>query len=153
MSRQKIAIMLSCAAVVYACAPRSHVPAENTARKEPPRTATNDSNTLALSVSDANGKKGTTFTLAYRNHGKLTELKFANGRTHDFIVVDSLDREVWRWSEGRLFTQSLQTKQLKNGDAVEFDATWSAAAPGTYRVIASLNTATPAQLEQEFVVR
>lgn len=81
-------------------------------------------------------------------------MRFANGQTHDFVVVDEQNREVWRWSNGRLFTQSMQTKQLKTGDALRFEAKWDTAAPGKYRVIASLNSKAHSEpVEQEFIVR
>lgn len=89
-----------------------------------------------------------------RNAGALTEVRFPSGQTHEFIVLDERDREVWRWSEGRLFTQALRTRQLKRGDALRYSATWDTAAPGRYRVVASLNAPEyPTAIEREFVVR
>ena len=94
------------------------------------------------------------FAIELKNTGKFTEVRFANGQTHEFVVLDASGREVWRWSHGRLFTQSLQTKQLRTGDVIRYAATWDTAAPGKYRVIASLNSAVHSEpIEREFVVR
>ena len=113
-----------------------------------------DSSALALSVSESSGRRAMEFAIELKNTGKSAEVRFANGRTHEFVVVDERGREVWRWSKGRLFTQSLQTKQLRTGDVIRYAAKWDTAAPGKYRVIASLNTALHAQpVEREFVVR
>ena len=94
------------------------------------------------------------FALELKNPGdKLTEVRFSNGRTHDFVVLDEQNREVWRWSKGRLFTQALQTKQLQKGEAIRYTARWDDAAPGRYRVIASLNSEQyNLPIEKEFVV-
>ena len=34
------------------------------------------------------------------------ELDFPDGQTHDFVVLDAAGSEVWRWSDGRMFTQA-----------------------------------------------
>jgi hypothetical protein len=113
-----------------------------------------DSSALALSVSAAARGRAMEFAIEWKNTGKFTEVRFANGQTHEFVVVDELGREVWRWSEGRLFTQSMQTKQLRTGDVIRYAAEWDTAAPGKYRVIASLNSAVHSEpVEREFVVR
>jgi hypothetical protein len=48
-------------------------------------------------------------------------LSFTSGRTHDAVVVDRAGREVWRWSEGRQFTQVLSEIQLRPGAASHFE--------------------------------
>src|SRR5687768_12774094 len=47
---------------------------------------------------------------------KRVELRFPSGQTHDLVVFDAQDREVWRWSDGRMFTQGLQNKMLSAND-------------------------------------
>src|SRR5262245_20351498 len=44
--------------------------------------------------------------------GKHVELSFPCGKSYDIVVYDSLGREVWHWSDGRMFTQGVQNKQL-----------------------------------------
>jgi hypothetical protein len=153
MIRRQVVTTLVCAAgLLAACAPRARVAADRESPPQPLLSTT--SHGLAVTLTKRSGKRATSFMLELKNPGKLTEVRFASGKTHDFVVLDEKDREVWRWSSGRLFTQSLQTKQLKTGDSIRFEATWDSVAPGHYRVVASLNSAAmPEALEQEFVVR
>jgi hypothetical protein len=157
MNRRLVMSTLVCAAIVFACAPRNRVTAneDTTTRKlAAPAAISETSHGLAFTLTEAFGESATTFALEVKNTGKRTEVRFPNGMTHDFVVLDEKDREVWRWSAGRLFTQALQTKQLKPGDALRYEARWPDARPGTYRVIASLNSAThPQRIEREFDVR
>ena len=145
---------MCCAAAVYACAPRNRT-GDNASLNQPATAArSSDTTGLALTVTESNASGEMSFALEYKNAGKMTELRFANGKTHDFVVLDERDREVWRWSAGRLFTQSLKTKQLKRGDALRYEAKWDSAAPGNYRVIASLNSPGHSEpLEMAFVVK
>jgi len=69
---------------------------------------------------------------------KRVELRFPSGQTHDLVVLDVQGREVWRWSQGRLFTQSMQNKVLAASDTLTFTETWHPGNPGTYTVVASL---------------
>ena len=153
MIRRPFVTAIFCAAgIAAACAPRNRVSADRDKRQQPLITTT--SNGLAFTLTKTSGARATSFALELKNPGKLTELRFASGKTHDFVVLDEQNREVWRWSSGRLFTQSLQTKQLKTGDSMRFEGTWDSVEPGHYRVVASLNsTSLPEALEQEFVVR
>jgi hypothetical protein len=69
-------------------------------------------------------------------------------------VLDDREREVWRWSDGRLFTQSLQTKQLQRGDAITYEATWKDAPAGRYTVVATLNSDShPQELRRDIVLQ
>ena len=69
---------------------------------------------------------------------KRVELRFPNGQTHDVAVLDAQGREVWRWSRGRMFTQSMQNKILGAGDTLTFTETWHPEHPGSYTAVASL---------------
>ena len=65
------------------------------------------------------------FALNVDNVGKKhVELSFPNGKSYDFVVVDSLGREVWHWSKGRMFTQGVQNKQLGTGDVMHVSEAW-----------------------------
>ena len=157
MNRKRVAIMLCVAAVAYACAPRNRSAAESTTKQQPASVEQSIDSTsgLALMVSEESDARAMSFAIELTNtNNKLTEVRFANGRTHEFVVLDEQNREVWRWSAGRLFTQALQTRQLQKGEAIRYTAHWDTAAPGRYRVVASLNSEnykTP--IEREFVVR
>ncbi len=82
------------------------------------------------------------FALNVANVGtKHVELSFPNGKSYDFVVVDSLGREVWHWSTGRMFTQGVQNKQLGTGDVMRVAEAWKRPAQGGhFTAIATLNS-------------
>ena len=92
---------------------------------------------LALSQSAVHA-----FSLAVQNStAKQVELSFPDGRTHDFVVLDESGREVWRWSEKRMFTQTMQNRLLDSRDSVVYDERWQApAGGGKFTVVAVLNS-------------
>jgi hypothetical protein len=156
MTRKHVAIMLCAAAVAYACAPRNRSASESNTTNQPVNVEhATDSSGLALTVSEADDARKMSFALELTNtEDKLAEVRFTSGRTHEFIVLDEQNREVWRWSAGRLFTQALQTKQLQKGEQIRYTAHWDTAAPGKYRVVASLNSKSyTLPIEKEFIVK
>jgi hypothetical protein len=81
------------------------------------------------------------------------ELDFPSGQSYDFAVVDSTGREVWRWARGRMFTQSVQNKQLGAGETMRVAEAWTPKA-GRYTAIATLNSSNfPVEQRADFVVR
>jgi hypothetical protein len=125
-------ISLVLATALSACGPFSR-----SAEPEHRKPVSGDSLAATLDVKVQNGVQ---FALRVTNNtpAKL-ELLFPNGQTHDFVVVDSLGREVWRWSEGRMFTQVLQNRVLDTHGTLAIDAFWhSKLPPGQYVAIASL---------------
>ncbi len=87
------------------------------------------------------------FTLIVRNQGtEPVALEFKSGQ-HVEVTVAAEDAEIWRWSDGRMFTQSLETEQLDPDEAVRYPCTWDTPSPGQYRVTAEL-TATNASLTE-----
>jgi hypothetical protein len=97
---------------------------------------------------------GVEFALAVANPAKhRVELSFPNGRTRDFAVYDAAGREVWRWSRGRLFTQTMQNKLIAAHDSVVYAERWQGATPGRYTVVAELRSANyPIVKQATFVV-
>lgn len=73
---------------------------------------------------------------------KRVELTFPSGQTYDFVILDSLDREVWRWARGRMFTQTLRNTLLSGGESLDLDETWDSASlpPGRYTARAHLTS-------------
>jgi hypothetical protein len=71
---------------------------------------------------------------------KSVEVNFSSGQAYDFVVVDSVGREVWRWSSDRIFTQSVRNKLLGKGDAINATEKWSPARPGRFTAIAQLTS-------------
>ncbi len=151
MPRRLVVSLLVCAAIVIACAPRNRATAadgESTA----PRVTTGE---LASSLEPVRRGNDARFRFAMEYTGsKMIEVRFPNGKSHDFVVLDAREREVWRWSEGRLFTQALQTRQLKRGDMIAYEATWKDAPAGRYTVVATLNSDShPQELRREIVLQ
>ena len=93
--------------------------------------------TLELTV-----KKDVSFTLHVTNTSDShVEIDFPNGQTHDFIVFDSLGREVWRWSNGRMFTQTVRNKLLAGKETVTYEEHWMPGnRHGQYTAVARLES-------------
>ena len=161
--------LLIAGALAFACGPRSHSEAPaalasalpiNTSTPTAPekvvrRASTGRSSTKVQPRFNVEvAQRNVRFALDVENTGsKHLELDFANGQAYDFVVVDSLGGEVWRWSKGRLFTQGVQNKQLSHGEMMQARETWKRAAPGQYTVIATIRSANfPVEERADFVV-
>ncbi|MCX5766234.1 MAG: BsuPI-related putative proteinase inhibitor [Gemmatimonadetes bacterium] len=136
--------------VAFACGPRprnSDVPRASHARAK--------SEAKLTPTLDINVKDGVQFAFRVTNTGDAkVELNFPSGLTHDLVVVDSAGREVWRWSQGRFFTQSLQSRVLRSSDALDYDARWDSIPQGRYTAIATLASDNyPVVQRADFVVR
>lgn len=100
--------------------------------------------------------EGVRFAMNVENKGeKALEINFPNGQTHDVVVVDSLGRELWRYTKGRMYTQVMRNSALGGGDTMTVDAEWAApTAHGTLTAIATLNSTNfPQQQRAQFVLR
>ena len=86
---------------------------------------------------------------------KRVELTFPSGQTYDFVILDTLGREMWRWGSGRMFTQALRNKSLAGGEALDLEETWkeSSLPPGRYTARAVLTSENYPLVEQaDFIV-
>jgi hypothetical protein len=86
---------------------------------------------------------------------KRVELTFPTGQTHDFVILDSAGRELWRWGNGRMFTQALRNKLLGAGATLELEEEIGRVAlpPGRYTVRGTLTSVNyPLVQEAEFRV-
>jgi hypothetical protein len=85
----------------------------------------------------------------------MVELRFPNGKTHDFYVLDESGAEVWRWSKGRMFTQTFQNKLIKSKDNAVFVDKWDATnAHGKFTAVAVLASVNhPVEERAEFALR
>ncbi len=147
--------LLVAAVLAFACGPRPgsgdpvaavHAPHAKSSAQPGPSLVSS----LAVVV-----KNGVAMDFRVVNAGaKRLEVNFPSGKTHEVVVLDSLGREVWRWSSGRMFTQSLQNKVLHSSDSLEYDAVWQNAPTGKYTAIATLASENfPMEQRMEFVVR
>ena len=169
--KTRIIISLLCAgALAFACGPRSHSEAPAAiVSATPAQNVAPVSSTHASRVSKAPAevkldsrlkvdvaKQQVRFALDVRNVGKKhAELNFPSGQSYDFVVVDSVGREVWHWSSSRMFTSAMQNKQLGAGEAMEVSEAWQPpATAGRYVAIATLKSSNyPVEQRAEFIVK
>jgi hypothetical protein len=117
---------------------------------------------------DVRVKDAVTFALTVTNPTtEHIELTFYDGQTADVVVYDDgtgddrgaeagdgeLRDVVWRWSDGRAFTQAIRTSTLAPGEQAREEMTWEDPIPGTYTAVATFNPGdTSAQAENVFEV-
>ena len=74
-------------------------------------------------------------------------LTFSDAQRAEFVARvdgdngDGDGEEVWRWSRGRMFAQSVSEVTFPPGEARAFEATWENPDPGAYRIEAELAAA------------
>lgn len=146
MSSRLVISMLCVGAVAFACGPRtrSESATQNATLSlaAPGASVTHRAATTKDGVLEATlYVRGETSPMRLALHvvntsKKRVELTFPSGQTHDFVILDSIGREVWRWGSGRMFTQSLRNKLLGGGEALELEESIGrvALAPGRYTV-------------------
>jgi hypothetical protein len=151
----RLIISLLCAGVLaFACGPRSRSESGAVASLQPlqltnkiesssqRRAAAKPDARIASRLNIDIAANEVRFAFHVTNVGKKhVELSFPNGKSYDFVVVDSLGREVWHWSSGRMFTQGVQNKQLGTGDVMRVAEAWKRPTNhGHYTAIATLNS-------------
>lgn len=78
------------------------------------------------------------FVFTVENDGdEPATLSFRDARTADFAVLDGND-ERWRWSQGRMFAQMLQSEELAPGESVTYEAEWQNPKSGSYMAVSTL---------------
>ncbi|WP_181349163.1 BsuPI-related putative proteinase inhibitor [Thalassobacillus sp. CUG 92003] len=67
-------------------------------------------------------------------------LGFSSGQKYEIIVTDASGEEVYKFSEGKFFTQALQYEEIKGGERYEISETWKDAGlePGKYEASMTL---------------
>ena len=171
MNVRNLLIPLLCiGAVAFACGPRSHSEASlvsmsiaqaSRAATRPqqsakPRKKETGVAKIAPSFAVQVDKSTLRFSLDVTNVGKKNvELNFPDGQTHDFTVVDSTGREVYRWGEGRMFTQSLQNRTIERGETLRITEHATPSLPqGSYVAVATLRSSNfPVQERVAFELR
>ena len=162
----RILIALLCAgALAFACGPRSHSEAASTASLTTAApvtlqgltsTATERPRSKLASALDVKVEGGDVqFALRVTNEAKKhIELTFPSGQTHEFVVADTLGKEVWRWGASRMFTQNVQNTLLGGGETMRIAERWEKPAlHGKFVAIASLNSSNfPIEERVEFVL-
>jgi hypothetical protein len=150
--------LVSLGVLAFACAPRGRnadIAERNAAQngKRAALAAPQIESELAVQSTDTPGDVRFNFRVTNTGGGKV-EMHFPSGQTHDVVVLDSRGREVWRWSEGRMFTKLIQNKILRNADTLSFGERWTDAPRGQYVAVARLASANyPVEQRTQFVVR
>jgi hypothetical protein len=125
--------MLVIAVLAFACT-RSRTPDSLLGAKSQHKKGAAVASSLDVRVDN-----GVHFALRVHNDGdRKVEVNFPSGMTHDIAVLDERGRQVWRWSDGRLFTAAYQNKVLRSDDTLSFNESWQAPAPGRYTAVARL---------------
>ena len=156
MNARTVLIPLLCVgAIALACGPRAHSQASlvslglakhpATPRQQPQKPARKkDSNVPKITPNFTVQVDGDAlqFSLEVTNVGKKNvELTFPNGQTHDFAVLDSVGREVYRWSTTRMFTQSVQNRTIEDGETLRIAERATPSLPhGSYVAVATLRS-------------
>jgi hypothetical protein len=140
------------AVIVFACGPRSH----SSDAPDNARTMSGPSILTALDVRQSGSEIAFRFHVT-NNANKKLELVFPSGKTHDITIVDAAGEEVWRWSDGRMFTQVLQNRVLGPGDTLTYEMTWSVPARSGHSALTAvaslLSNNHPLEARAEFVVQ
>jgi hypothetical protein len=129
-------VLLATVALAYACGSRTHVfpmatAASSDARRSsegatPDLTDTGPASsalTSATEVTVLNDDVHFVVTVT-NNTAKKIELTFPDGKTHDVSVHDAAGSEIWRWSSGQMFTQSLRNKPLAPHATLSYAMNW-----------------------------
>ncbi len=88
------------------------------------------------------------------NTTKMLELRFPDGQTHDFVVKDFAGKEVWRWSEGRMFTSAMRSQTLNGKGETVFEESWNTKGQhGSFTAVAILRSNNfPVETSVQFVL-
>lgn len=95
-----------------------------------------------------------TFSFRIVNDGtSAIDLTFRSGKRADVVVRDAeTEAEVWRWSEGRAFTQALSRATIRPGEQIEQSFTWPDPPPGSYVATGTLEADRDVRAETELTV-
>lgn len=81
-------------------------------------------------------------SITMENKGRGTiELIFTSAQRYDFLVLKD-GKEIWRWSDGKVFGMVLGHLLLKSGEKQTYTEAWKPedAAPGEYEVIGAVTS-------------
>lgn len=92
--------------------------------------------TVTFRVDPARSRAGQPVRLRltlFNNAGVAEQLRFASAKRYDFAATKD-GREVWRWSDGRAFTQVITDETIAGQGSLQFVEVWRPDANGTYEV-------------------
>ncbi|MCU4740061.1 BsuPI-related putative proteinase inhibitor [Natronoglomus mannanivorans] len=78
------------------------------------------------------------FAFTVHNTGSGTaDLQFPDACKADFAVLDE-GREVWRFTDGRVFAQMIGEASIPPGESITYDGTWDDPQNGEFTAVAEL---------------
>jgi intracellular proteinase inhibitor BsuPI len=159
MTRRSITWILCLAAIALACGPHArhgdadaHASVPNAKQgADHPLTDTS----LAASAKVAVSPGTVSFALRVTNLAPHSvEVNFPSGKTHEFVVVDTVGREIWRSSTGKMFTQAVQNRNVDANETLSFNDQWKPEGRhGKYTALASMRSSNhPVEERVDFVL-
>jgi hypothetical protein len=144
MSSRVVIWLLCTGAVFLAWSPYAHhneSAASTTSNRTQAPTAPDDTHVLA-SAAHVTIDHGVHVELRVTNVADHSvELDFPSGLTHDVVILDSLGHSVWRWSDGRMFTQAVRNTLLAANESVTYQVRWNPMGrKGSYTAVALLKS-------------
>lgn len=58
------------------------------------------------------------------HYAETKELKFSSGQQFEIVIMDENDKEVYRYSDGKAFTEALVFKTIKPGELLKWNDEW-----------------------------
>lgn len=80
------------------------------------------------------------FVMSVENTGtQPVELTFRTGQPGDVTVrKGDTGEQIWRWSEGKMFTQAIQTATIRAGESRDFEFVWADPPRGLFEATVEL---------------
>ena len=95
---------------------------------------------VTLNTTKKDGKLNIDFALKNRTSQDIT-LQFSSGKKYDIVISDMAGKEVYRLSNGRMYTMALTSKVIEDGSDWSINEVWDfidndgkKVVPGKYRV-------------------
>lgn len=88
------------------------------------------------------------------NHSnEIKKLEFPTSQKYEIIITDENNQEVYRYSEGKMFTQALEYAIIKQGESIKWEEIWDYSneeiTPGVYEVQISIIPANNKELTKK----
>lgn len=155
MDNRIILPLLCAASVAFAAAPFSH----DEKRIATVKRHAEENSAPIVTTFDVTRPKNDADKLRFALHvtnntSKMLELRFPDGQTHDFAVKDFAGKEVWRWSQGRMFTSAMRSETIKGKGQTVFEESWDMKGQhGSFTAVATLRSNNfPVQTTVQFVL-
>ncbi|AGB36886.1 BsuPI-related putative proteinase inhibitor [Natronococcus occultus] len=93
---------------------------------------------LEAEVSSGAGTDAVRFEFTVANEGTdPVELQFSDACKAEFVVEDE-GREVWRYTDGRMFAQMISSERIAPDETATYEAEWENPRSGEYTAVAEL---------------